>query len=165
MGDAAEGFYLLYFILLFIIYFKPDSRNVVSRELQLVSAKLEHSKLPAFDFAKYLPHEPVAVKTEKPPSPPPATVPHIKLSSQPPAQGTVALADLVQPLPDQKWDTKNIVSKPGVEISFSADPLAKKRRITENTRFVLFLCVVLAYYFPSLPIPKYNGKSANFTVS
>jgi hypothetical protein len=133
LGDAAE-----------------DSRNVVSRELQLVSAKLEHSKLPAFDFAKYLPHEPVAVKTEKPPSPPPATVPHIKLSSQPPAQGTVALADLVQPLPDQKWDTKNIVSKPGVEISFSADPLAKKRRITENT---------------SLPIPKYNGKSANFTAN
>jgi hypothetical protein len=71
--------------------------------------------------------------------PPPA-----KLSPASPAQGNVALADLVPPLTEKKWNTPRIVSRQGVEISLAADPLAKKRRITENSRYFPLLFLILS---------------------
>lgn len=135
------------FILLRISYASLDSRAAVATELQAVSEKLEGNKQQPFDISKYIPRDIAPVKTEKPPSPPQTKPPeNTHGQSQLPAAGFIVIADLVPPLPGQRRETTSIVSRQDTEISLGHDSLAKKRRITENSRYFLSLL-----FFPPLP--------------
>ena len=130
----------------------------MASELQVVSAKLEGGKQQPFDFAKYLPVDPVAVKTEKPPSPPAMTQ-----TNQVNPHAAVVLVDLVPALPEQRWKSQNIVSKQGAAISLAVDPLAKKRRTTNNTEYVyLSFFPVSLPPLPRLPLLLYLLLSSDY---